>query len=306
MSVSREAFFRQLASRAEPLKARILLPEDSDPRVLEAARKLAIHKLGMPLFLSDLEFQSLRESAAEMAPLPLAASLLSQGVVDAVVAGSLTTTADVLRIGIRGVGLAQIGGLVSSAYLMVAEDKVLTFGDCAVNPNPSPDQLAQIAIDCASTHQRLTGEEPHVGLLSFSTRGSAEHDDIDRIKEALSIVQARRPDLSIDGELQFDAAYVPAIAALKAGDSRVAGHCNVFIFPNLSAGNIAYKIAERIGGLSAVGPVIQGLAKPWLDLSRGCSVDDVVHTSLIAALLAAPVYANAAHAPPTPNTEVAG
>ena len=165
-------------------------------------------------------------------------------------------------------------------------DKALTFGDCAVNPDPTAEQLAQIAIDSAATHFKLTGETPKVALLSFSTKGSAEHPNIDKVREALSLVKQQKPELDIDGELQFDAAYVEEIGTQKAPGSAVAGHCNVFIFPDLGAGNIGYKIAERLGGANAIGPVLQGMAKPWLDLSRGCKPSDIVDAAVIGAVLA--------------------
>jgi len=215
-------------------------------------------------------------------PLLLAAVLLRMGYADAGISGSLATTAEVLRAGLKGLGLHPGQSLVSSIFLMEWPDRVYTFGDCGVNPAPNSSQLAQIAIDSADTHRLLTGQSPRVAMLSFSTKGSADHAEVSLVRDALAQVRKLRPDLAIDGELQFDAACVPDIASRKAPGSPVAGNCNVYIFPNLSAGNIAYKITERLGGAKATGPVLQGFARPWLDLSRGCNSEDIVNAALIA------------------------
>jgi phosphate acetyltransferase len=219
-------------------------------------------------------------------PLYFAAMLLREGKVDACVGGSLSSTGDILRAAIQAVGTAEGIATVSSFFLMIFPDKIFAFGDCAVVPAPSVPQLADIALATAKNFTRLTGEEPRVAMLSFSTKGSAEHEYVTKVREALFIVKEKNPTLSVDGELQFDAAFVPSVGARKAPDSPVAGKANVYIFPDLNAGNIGYKITERLGGAQAVGPVVQGLAKPYLDLSRGCSVDDIVATSAIAALMA--------------------
>ena len=169
---------------------------------------------------------------------------------------------------------------------MVWPDKVLGFADCAVVPNPTDVQLADIAISTADNYKKLVGEEPRVAMLSFSTKGSAEHELVDKVKNATKMVLQKRPDLKVDGELQFDAAVVEKVGKSKAPGSEIAGKANVLVFPDLNAGNIGYKIAQRIGGAEAVGPIVQGLKKPVFDLSRGCSVDDIVNTSAIAALMA--------------------
>ncbi|MCF8432580.1 MAG: phosphate acetyltransferase [Melioribacteraceae bacterium] len=214
------------------------------------------------------------------------AMLVNEGMADGFVAGSTASTADVLRAAIQCVGMPEGISIVSSFFLMIFPERVFSFGDCAVVPNPDANQLADIAISTARNHEKLTGEEPFVAMLSFSTKGSAKHELVDKVTEATEIVRKKAPELKIDGELQFDAAIVDSIGKKKAPESQVAGRANVLIFPDLQAGNIGYKIAQRLGNAEAVGPVVQGLKKPLFDLSRGCSVDDIVNTSAIAALMA--------------------
>lgn len=214
-----------------------------------------------------------------------AAMMLREGIVDGSVAGSFASTADVMKAGIQIVGMPQGISIVSSFFLMIFPDKNYSFADCAVVPNPTDEQLADIAISTADNHKKLTGEEPLVAMLSFSTKGSATHELADKVISATNIVKSKRPDIMVDGELQFDAAIIESIGKKKAPESKVAGKANVLVFPDLNAGNIGYKIAQRLGGAEAVGPMVQGLNKPFFDLSRGCSVDDIVNTTAINVLM---------------------
>ncbi|HOJ06751.1 MAG: phosphate acetyltransferase [Ignavibacteriota bacterium] len=214
-----------------------------------------------------------------------AAMMLREGLVDGSVAGSFASTADVMKAGIQIVGMPQGISIVSSFFLMLFKDKAFSFADCAVVPNPDAQQLTDIAISTADNHKKLTGEEPLVAMLSFSTKGSAKHELADKVIQATEIVRTKRADLNVDGELQFDTAIVASIGKKKAPESKVAGLANVLVFPDLNAGNIGYKIAQRWGGAEAVGPMVQGLQKPFFDLSRGCSVDDIVNTASINVLM---------------------
>jgi len=208
------------------------------------------------------------------------------------VAGAFNTTGDVLRAAFQVIGTAPGIKTVSSVFLMVTknpdfgENGVLCFADCAVNPNPNAQALAEIAISTAASCKSFLGVEARVAMLSFSTKGSAKHEDADKVLEALKIAQAAAPDLQIDGELQADAALLPNVGEKKAPGSAVAGKANTLIFPTLDAGNIGYKLVERVAGAEAVGPIVQGLAKPVNDLSRGCSVADIVSVSAITAVQA--------------------
>ena len=214
------------------------------------------------------------------------AMMVREGKADGSVAGSTAATGDVLKAAFQCVGMPKGISIVSSLFLMIFPDKTYSYADCAVVPNPDAAQLADIAISTADNHKKLTGEEPNVAMLSFSTMGSAKHENVDKVVEATRIAKEKRPDLNIDGEIQFDAATIESIGKKKAPNSTVAGKANVLVFPTLDAGNIAYKIAQRLGGAEAVGPVVQGLKKPLFDLSRGCSVDDIVNTSVLASLMA--------------------
>ena len=225
------------------------------------------------------------DASAQMRdPLWFGAMMLAQGDTDLCIGGNLSATASVLRAGMRVIGLAPGNKTVSSIMFMIAPDgdRVLGFADCGVVPTPTPEQLADIAIAAADNYQAVTGKVPRVAMLSFSTKGSAKHADVDAVRQATELARGRRPDLLLDGELQFDAAIVPAVAALKAPDSPLKGDANVFVFPSLAAGNIGYKIAQRLGNFHVMGPMIQGLRLPMHDLSRGCSMEDMVQTTVLA------------------------
>ncbi len=229
-------------------------------------------------------------AAAEMMrqPLYFGAMMVHLGDADGSVAGANNTTGDVLRAGIHCIGLKPGISVVSSIFLMIVPGwpQVLTFADAGVVPDPDPGQLASIAMTSAQTHKLLTGNEPNVAMLSFSTYGSASHPDVDKVREATQLVRDQKPELNVDGELQADAALIPEVGSSKAPGSKVAGKANVLIFPDLNSGNIAYKLTQRLAGATALGPLVQGLKKPAMDLSRGCSVQDIVDVSAICAVLA--------------------
>jgi len=218
--------------------------------------------------------------------------MLRHGVVQGLVSGAIHATADILRPALQILKTAPGTRLVSAAFVMdlpsspYGANGVFLFADSALNPNPSSEELAHIAISSARTFRALVGMEPVVAMLSFSTYGSAKHPDVDKVREAVALARQLDPALKVDGELQFDAAVVPEVGQLKAPQSPVAGKANVLIFPDLDAANIGYKIAQRLGGAEALGPVTQGIAKPCNDLSRGCSVDDIVGTVAITVLQA--------------------
>lgn len=225
------------------------------------------------------------------------ALMLKAGDVDGYVSGACHSTANTLRPGLQVVKTAPGINTVSSCFIMIAPQKheynpdgVAVFADCAINIEPTAEQLADIAVTSAKTAKAIAGIEPRVAMLSFSTKGSGNDDKftqtVPKVQKAVELAKAAAPELALDGEFQFDAAVAPAVGQLKAPGSKVAGHANVFVFPNINAGNIGYKIAQRFGGYMAIGPVCQGFAKPLNDLSRGCSVEDIVATVAVTALQA--------------------
>lgn len=232
-----------------------------------------------------------REQAAELVenPLYLSVLMIKNGDADGEVAGADNATGDVLRPAFQIVKTKPGISVVSGAFIMVLKDKefgedgIIVFADGAVHPYPTTEELAEIAVSTGQTTRSLLGIEPRVAMLSFSTKGSAKHEMVDKVVKATEIAREKDPTLKIDGELQVDAAIIPEIAKKKAPDSEIAGHANVFIFPSLETGNIAYKLVQRLAHAEAIGPVLQGMAAPINDLSRGCSVSDIVSLAAITA-----------------------
>ena len=297
----------RIRAKARSSIKRIVLPEGDEPRTIKAAETVRAEGLAEPILLAPESIAAdaprreryaealyelrkakglTEEAAAKLVsdPMYFGMMMVKLGDADGLVSGAVHSTGDMLRPALQIIKTAPGMKLVSSSFLMecpdrsLGEDGLLVYADCVVNPCPTAEELAHIAIASAETARTLCGiAEPRVALLSFSTKGSASHALVDKVREATEIAHSLAPDLALDGEMQFDAAIVPEVGASKAKGSPVAGRANVFIFPDLQAGNIGYKITQRIGKASCFA-VLQGLAKPCNDLSRGCSVDDIVST----------------------------
>ncbi|SFA94400.1 phosphotransacetylase [Amycolatopsis marina] len=315
-----EEWTRRLTADGSTRSPRVAFAEGDDPRVRRAAVDLVGHGI-TPILVSQRQDAKDLPAAVEVTtaatlsagpagarveqvatqrnwspsavaarsddPVYLAAAMVAAGSADACVAGSTRTTGEVIRAGIHVLGLEPATRVLSSSFLMLpVHGPPLAFADCAVVPEPDESQLADIAISTAATFESLTGRTASVAMLSFSTKGSADHESVRRVRAATELARDRAPWLAVDGEIQFDAALVASVGQRKAAGSPVAGQANVFVFPNLAAGNIGYKIAERLGGAQAIGPILQGLNAPMNDLSRGCSAQDVVTVALISALQA--------------------
>jgi phosphate acetyltransferase len=317
-------FKDDLMKKASARNKKIVFPEGEDPRIISAAHTLVTRKICQPVLIArkevfdrvrnelklpEAEFEivepefnrerdvheffekrrkkdiSMEKAAKTVEHTAFKGALmLDRGDVDACVCGAVFTTGETVRAAIQCLGTKPGIQTVSSFFLMVWEDRILLYSDCAVIPEPTANQLVDITLASAESWKKMTDTEPEIALLSFSTYGSAEHASIVPITQALRKIRERQPDLHVDGELQADAALLDTIGRKKAPGSTVAGKANVLIFPNLHAGNISYKLTQRLAGATAVGPILQGLAKPMNDLSRGCNAEDVVLVAAISAL----------------------
>jgi phosphate acetyltransferase len=299
-------FRDRVFERARRARRRIVFPEGDDARVRAAASRIEALGLGEVQLLEGTPARSVltactrhlrtrrpdrfsSDGAAESAlqhPLTIGACLVGLGLADVMVGGATFPSGDTVRAALWAVGTAPGIATVSGSFYMVRNEAVLTFTDCAVVPDPTPAQLADCAQAAARDRRLIVGDEPVVVFLSYSTKGSAAGPRVERVRQATELLRARRPDFACDGELQSDAALVEEVAARKAPGSPAAGRGNVLVFPDLDSGNIGYKLVQRLGAWEAIGPILQGLARPVADLSRGATADDIVDTAAVAVLQA--------------------